>query len=259
LDISALNPEIEYNPLEDSICFVMWSHGELHTESLKWGNSFECNVSSFSEGQSIAKAYLEDWPHFWWVKDEPPTPGYAVYSPVARAVVTVQVKDQNYNPVPGVYVSIAGEYSVTDVNGVCTDSVYACKGGVTARIPDTWEYTPFQRYFFEPNETYFIPIQMELENPLPMPVLDKLNIYPTPYVTKNNEAMQFSYNSETTLTSDATIRIYDIKGRFIKAIPMPQYGRASWVPDEDFSSGMYIAKLISGKKFLHTTTLSIIK
>jgi len=269
LDITSLMPEMVLNPLCDTLEAYYSNDSEYFASYFSWGDNISAYyINSLAPGESIVQKHT-----FWGFmpfKDSPPTPGSSPYQPVARHIITITVADQFGNPLNNVslYQSLSAnglfppvtEY--TDINGAYADTVYAGKCHVKVWHPQTNEEIFSQYYWLTPNGSTHIPItiQMTANADEVAPVIEKgLHAYPNPFNSDASGSVSFTYNGNAKLSRDSYLRIYDTKGRFIQQIEMNSKGTASWQPSPETASGLYLARLISGKRIVDTATFSIIK
>jgi len=271
VDITALIPEMVFNPEDDTLEIYYYSSGQLYfSNSIQWGEDFNThNINAPNPGQSLV--FCHTFNGYEVFKEEPPTPGSHPYTALARDTLRVIVTDQYGNPISGapVFLSInmrpwvPNSYRVTDADGVLADTLYAGKCLVRVKHPQTNTIIFEQTYWLEPNQTTTIPIQISMtgvnDNTAPALSATELKAYPSPFNLSKHEMITFQYDSKTKLLSKSYIKIYDAKGRFVCQIPMSDKVTASWKPDKDISSGMYFARLISGNRIVDTTTFIVIK
>jgi hypothetical protein len=264
-DLTQLNPAMVFDPAEDSL-IVRQYHGTGYYDwhNLHWGSGFSNDINPPLPGQSIAVFYDS----YYYCKDEPPTPGANAYDPVARDTLKVVVTDENGNPVPNVQINtVIGfpvvQYHYTDGSGVYIDTLYASRLHMEVRHPVTNEVVLSQYFWLEPNQTTEIPIQITMtgndDEVIPTPAIKGLKAYPVPFNASRSGFISFSYDGNARLVKDSYIRLYDAKGRFVTQIPVSPKGVTNWTPPADTASGMYIARLISGNRFVDTVSFSIIK
>jgi hypothetical protein len=203
------------------------------------------------------------------VKDTPPTPTTNPYQATAKSTMTIHVTNQFGEPIPNVQIfslfsrDYVNMYFYTDAGGVFADTMYAGRNLVKVYHPETDEEIYNQEFFMEPYQHYDVNVQINMtangDDTNPHPILRGLKAYPVPFNASRAGFISFSYNGNSRLVKDSNIRLYDTKGRFITEIPVSTKGVTNWTPPADMASGMYIARLISGNRFLDTTSFSIIK
>jgi len=272
-DITEMIPGLNFNPLGDVLILQNLMGTTLLTmEYLSWGNGFNNTINPPLPGQSLVQSWnyhhLPESNPYTWYKEEPLTPGLAdQWVPLinARDTLFITITDQDNNPVadlPLYWRETELPYGYTDNYGMYADTVLAGRWKIIIKHPLTDEIIFNNQYWLEPNQTTTISIQVNItansDEIAPAIVQKGLQAYPSPFNSRNADAITFKYDGEAKLIGDTYIKLYDTKGRFILQIPMSAKGMASWKPSSEIGSGMYFARLISKNRIIDTTTLTII-
>jgi hypothetical protein len=274
LDLTSLVPAVVFNPEGDTLLVRELYEGEFDDlNEVSWGNDFSNDCNPPLVGQSLVNYVYGSSGSFWlgyWCKDAPPTPETSPYCPVSLATLEVMVTDENHNPLPDIvinraYIEDSYLYPIctTDSSGIATVNMIARDYRFVVEHPVTYMIVYNQSFWLEPNDTTHIDVTInmtthseETYNPV---MVKALKAHPVPFNASLSGFISFSYDGETKLVKESYIRLYDTKGRFITQIPVSPKGVTKWTPPEDMASGMYIARLISGNRFVDTVFLSIIK
>lgn len=265
VDITELLPELVFDIEEDSVCLALAAYpisGYYHTywnHTIRWSNNLEFygkNLKPLLPGQSYVWCGL-----YQWAKDEPPTPGTHLYSPVARTVIKIKITDQDNHPVPYVnhYSYLSDDYMETDSHGEMSDVIYAGKYYLYLRHPITGGLACREVYWAEPNDTLVIPVQLEMPTEYPYSEYKGLQAYPSPLNLKNENMIRFRYYGKLDAKSVSYVKIYDVKGRFLAREGIGIKGFSSWYLPPDIASGIYIAQMISDNKIVDAVTFTILK
>lgn len=272
VDITELCPGYACNPYGGTLKIgieLQYSGIWMGVDRVTWGNDFECDVNAIQPGQSIAHASYEADIDYWgemtdytWTKDEPPTPGTNPYSPIARSVLKVRITSQDNEPISNVrcYSSPLEYTGFTDSNGEYTCEVLPGKVWVSAVHPLTGNPVLAQNYYWvEPYDTLNVLIAIDMPMNFSYEVYRGFQVFPNPSNNKQTERISFRYYGDKEITYPSYVRLYDVKGRFVQSIHVYNSGFGYWVLPDDVVSGVYIAKLIIGNKYIDTIKFSIEK
>jgi hypothetical protein len=268
LDFTELFPTLVFNQQDGglSIYHQIMADSTI-LEQVSWGNDLTHSVIAPAQGRSIIHGYTnmptpEGYPYAWYIGDHP-TPGE--YNIVATHNFSVHITYQDGSPIaalPLYYNTYVPPFAYTDENGFYTHTYSAGRWRLIVRQPVTDEIFYNQMFWLNPDGTTDVYIQLPLtdneDEVLPL-IQNGLKAYPVPFSTSRSGFISFNYNGNTRLVKDSYIRLYDTKGRFVTQIPYFIKGATNWTPPAGMASGMYLARLISGNRFVDTTSFSIIK
>ncbi len=270
VDVSELEPGLIFDPAGDTLRIRMPMGTEYYEmDGVSWGYG-QYEIRPPLPGQSLVKAHPDYFTamDIGWFKDEPPTPGLYPYNTVARDTIVILVTNTDGIPLQHFPLYLSDVYYIcgyTNSSGIFVDTLKAGRLPVRLKHPDNNTVLYNQCFWLEPNETTFIPIEIDYQPTLNNdenvpPITEKgLRAYPTPCNLKTAKYLTFAFDGNTKLNINSHLKIYDTKGRYICRIPMSAKGTACWKPSRDISSGIYFARLINGNRILDTIPLTIVK
>jgi hypothetical protein len=270
IDVSELEPGLTFDPAGATLIVKYWFMDDYYPlDGVSWGYS-QFEIRPPLPGQSLVKShpdYLTLW-DIGWFKDGPPTPGTSPYYPIARDTLIIFVASADGTPLQNFPIYLTDiDYicGYTNSAGIFVDTLKAGYLPIRLKHPGNNTVLYNQYFWLEPNETTFIPIEIDnsptenSEEVVPASVDKGLIAYPSPVNIKKADALPFKYNGKSKLSHDSYIKLFDIKGRHICQITMTAKGIAYWKPNRDIGTGIYLARLISGNLVLDTKSITMIK
>jgi hypothetical protein len=272
LDFTERYPILNFNQQNDILILGIFVEEDiLIIDEVSWGDSLLHDIYPPEPGQSVVQSTNNLWepegsPFSWYI-GEMSTPGTP--NTIAISTITVHVTDQNNIPVtnlPLYYTSYSPPPVIpigyTDDNGFFSINKSAGKYRIVVRHPETNDVIYNNTFWLYPDETTELDVQLTLtgntDEVQPF-IKTGLHAYPVPYSQNTSTTITFVYDGEKHLDRESNIRLYDTKGRFVTQIPFVIKGTTNWTPPPWLASGEYLARLISGNRFVDTASLSIIK
>lgn len=248
-------------------------------ESLRWGLQSDLNIDirPLTPGQAAVQiripVYIGHGEYdscIIWAKDNQPTNPES-YEAIASYTLSVHLEDDGGVPAAlfPVYSSIFGNaqanelhyVGTTDNSGNWSFANYAIRRSILVKDPRTGDSVIQELLFPEPEETIQlngIVNPVSVNDPQQTPPIGKLNLYPSLFGPSTERSLTLNYESVIPLSQVASLRLYDLRGRYISSKEMPISGLTHWeLPD--LPSGIYFISLTQNDRILDRSRITIFK
>jgi len=239
-------------------------------ECFTWGpaNDFSVDLHPLILGQYAVQIHTgspDGESAIAWAKDNHPTSTYP-YCPESVCSLRVSVTNQSGSPAANVPVYVSafhnwvGNYPsrYTDSNGQCVFSSPATRYYMEIRDPLTSQVVYSADLFPEPDQTMDITATVSgtgVDDPANCPAPAVLSIHPNVLSRSTGSVVSVSAKQ---FTSDAELRIYDLRGRLVAAKKLPSGGATEWDLSE-LGSGIYFIGLMDEGRIGAQGRVTIIK
>lgn len=249
-------------------------------EGLRWGppNDFDNDIRPLTPGQAAVHVAIPipdyGYPYvtgavYRWAKDNQLTrPVPYEYEAACNCTLSIHLEDSNGAPAWPIPVysnnwqiaqtAVEDFSGSTDKSGNWFGTDYAIHKSVLVNDLQTGNTVIQEILYPEPGESIHLEGSLSGTYPLHTLPAGKLNLYPSLFGPSTERSLTLNYESVIPLSQVASLRLYDLRGRYISSKEMPIYGLTHWeLPD--LPSGIYFISITQNDRILARSRITIFK